>query len=122
AAGAAGGAGEAGAGDAVGRPPPRRRRRTDPGGEAGDAAGGGGEVHGGGGGTLTSPLQGTVLKVAVQEGAEVQKGALVCVIEAMKMENEISAHKAGTISALRVAVGASVAAGDPIAVISSGAG
>ena len=136
-----GAAGAAGAGDAVGRPPPRRRRRTDPGGEAGDAAGGGGvgsrpaeagtggevrggggEVHGGGGGTLTSPLQGTVLKVAVQEGAEVQKGALVCVIEAMKMENEISAHKAGTISALRVAVGASVAAGDPIAVISSGAG
>ncbi len=135
------GGGAAGAGDAVGRPPPRRRRRTDPGGEAGDAAGsggvgsrpaeagtggevrgGGGEVDGGGGGTLTSPLQGTVLKVAVQEGAEVQKGALVCVIEAMKMENEISAHKAGTISALRVAVGASVAAGDPIAVISSGAG
>ncbi|MGZ4299532.1 MAG: acetyl-CoA carboxylase biotin carboxylase subunit, partial [Solirubrobacteraceae bacterium] len=57
---------------------------------AGRAGGGGG-----GGDTLASPLQGTVLKVAVEAGADVEEGALVAVIEAMKMENEITAHKAG---------------------------
>jgi acetyl-CoA/propionyl-CoA carboxylase biotin carboxyl carrier protein len=78
-------------------------------------AGGGG----GGGDTLASPIQGTVLKVAVQAGAEIEEGALVCVIEAMKMENEITAHKAGKLAELPIAVGASVATGDTIAVISS---
>ncbi len=79
------------------------------------AAGGGG----GGGDTLPSPLQGTVLKVAVEAGTAVDEGALVCVIEAMKMENEITAHKAGTVAELPIAVGASVATGDTLAVISS---
>jgi acetyl-CoA/propionyl-CoA carboxylase biotin carboxyl carrier protein len=74
---------------------------------------------GGGGDTLSSPLQGTVLKVAVEKGAEVEEGALVAVIEAMKMENEITAHKAGVVSELPIAVGASVATGDTLAVISS---
>jgi acetyl-CoA/propionyl-CoA carboxylase, biotin carboxylase, biotin carboxyl carrier protein len=76
---------------------------------------------GGGGGvdTLSSPIQGTVLKVAVEKGAAVEEGALVCVIEAMKMENEITAHKAGTVADLPIAVGASVATGDTLAVISS---
>ena len=75
----------------------------------------------GGGDTLSSPLQGTVLKVAVEQGAEVEEGALVAVIEAMKMENEITAHKAGVVSELPIAVGASVASGDTLAVISSAA-
>ncbi len=80
----------------------------------------GGHASGGGGGdTLSSPLQGTVLKVAVEKGADVQEGALVCVIEAMKMENEITAHKAGTVAELPIAVGASVATGDTLAVINS---
>ena len=74
---------------------------------------------GGGGDTLASPLQGTVLKVAVEQGAQVEEGALVAVIEAMKMENEITAHKAGVVSELPIAVGASVASGDTLAVISS---
>ncbi|MHB8659087.1 MAG: acetyl-CoA carboxylase biotin carboxylase subunit [Solirubrobacteraceae bacterium] len=78
--------------------------------------GGGGA---GGGDTLASPIQGTVLKLAVEAGATVEEGALVCVIEAMKMENEIAAHKSGTVKELPVAVGASVATGDTIAVISS---
>jgi acetyl-CoA/propionyl-CoA carboxylase, biotin carboxylase, biotin carboxyl carrier protein len=76
----------------------------------------------GGGDTLASPLQGTVLKVAVEQGAEVEEGALVAVIEAMKMENEITAHKAGVVAELPIAVGASVATGDTLAVISSSAG
>jgi acetyl-CoA/propionyl-CoA carboxylase biotin carboxyl carrier protein len=75
---------------------------------------------GGGGDTLASPLQGTVLKVAVEQGAEVQEGALVAVIEAMKMENEITAHKAGVVAELPIAVGSAVATGDTLAVISSG--
>jgi acetyl-CoA/propionyl-CoA carboxylase biotin carboxyl carrier protein len=68
---------------------------------------------------LTSPIQGTVLKVAVEQGAAVEEGALIAVIEAMKMENEITAHKAGTVAELPIAVGASVATGDTLAVISS---
>ena len=87
--------------------PPRR---------AGRAGGGGG-----GGDTLASPIQGTVLRVAVEAGAEVQEGALIAVIEAMKMENEITAHKAGTVSELPISVGASVATGDTLAVISAAA-
>ena len=79
--------------------------------------------HGGGSGpsasstSLPSPLQGTVLKVAVAEGDEVAEGALVCVIEAMKMENEITAHRAGKVTAVNVAEGGAVGSGDVIAVI-----
>jgi acetyl-CoA/propionyl-CoA carboxylase biotin carboxyl carrier protein len=98
--------GSAPAAAAGARRPPRRSER----------AGGGG----GGGDTLSSPLQGTVLKVAVEAGAEVQEGALIAVIEAMKMENEITAHKAGKITELPIAIGASVATGDTLAVISAG--
>jgi acetyl-CoA/propionyl-CoA/long-chain acyl-CoA carboxylase, biotin carboxylase, biotin carboxyl carrier protein len=83
---------------------PRRERK----------AGGGG---GGAPGQLVSPLQGTVLKVAVQKGAEVEEGALICVIEAMKMENEITAPSSGTIEELGVSEGGSIATGDTIAVI-----
>ena len=75
---------------------------------------------GGGGGApgrLVSPMQGTVLKVAVEKGAQVEEGALVCVIEAMKMENEITAPSAGTVEELGVSEGGSVATGDTIAVI-----
>jgi acetyl-CoA/propionyl-CoA carboxylase biotin carboxyl carrier protein len=71
------------------------------------------------GDTLVSPLQGTVLKVAVEKGTAVEEGSLIAVIEAMKMENEITAHKAGTVAELPIAVGASVATGDTLAVISS---
>ena len=56
-----------------------------------------------------------MLKVLVKEGDEVEEGALICVIEAMKMENEITAHRAGKVSELGVAEGGSVAAGDTIA-------
>jgi acetyl-CoA/propionyl-CoA carboxylase, biotin carboxylase, biotin carboxyl carrier protein len=87
------------------RRPPKRERA---------AAGGGG---GGATEELASPIQGTVLKVSVEEGAEVEEGALICVVEAMKMENEITAHRAGKVSALTVEQGGSVNTGDVIAVI-----
>ena len=77
---------------------------------------------GGGGDTLASPLQGTILRVAVQPGADVEAGALIAVVEAMKMENEITAHKAGTVSELPISVGASVSTGDTLAVITDAAG
>ncbi len=67
--------------------------------------------------TLVSPIQGTVLKVPVKDGDEVEDGALICVVEAMKMENEITAHRAGTVTELSVTEGASVAAGGVIAKI-----
>jgi acetyl-CoA/propionyl-CoA carboxylase biotin carboxyl carrier protein len=86
------------------RRPPKRERK------AGGGGGASSEV-------LASPLQGTVLKVAVEKGAEVEEGALICVIEAMKMENEITAHRSGAIAELNVAEGASVSSGDVIAVI-----
>jgi acetyl-CoA/propionyl-CoA carboxylase biotin carboxyl carrier protein len=72
---------------------------------------------GGAPGQLVSPLQGTVLKVAVEKGAAVEEGALICVIEAMKMENEITAPVAGTVEDLGVSEGGSIATGDTIAVI-----
>ena len=75
---------------------------------------------GGGGDTLTSPMQGNVFKVLVEQGAEVEEGALVCIIEAMKMENEITAHKAGKIAELQVSEGDAVKSGDTLAVITSG--
>jgi acetyl-CoA/propionyl-CoA/long-chain acyl-CoA carboxylase, biotin carboxylase, biotin carboxyl carrier protein len=89
---------------AAGRRPPRRER----------SGGGGG---GAAGPTLTSPLQGTVFKVAVEQGAEVEEGALICVIEAMKMENEIAAHRAGKVTELAVKEGDSINSGDPICTI-----
>lgn len=60
---------------------------------------------------LTSPMQGTVVKVLVAEGAQVQAGDLILVLEAMKMEQPITAHKAGTINNLNASVGASVTTG-----------
>jgi acetyl-CoA/propionyl-CoA carboxylase, biotin carboxylase, biotin carboxyl carrier protein len=60
------------------------------------------------GDTLTSPMQGTVVKVTAEEGATVSEGDPVIVIEAMKMEQPIKAHKAGTVTGLDVEVGATV--------------
>jgi acetyl-CoA/propionyl-CoA carboxylase, biotin carboxylase, biotin carboxyl carrier protein len=64
-----------------------------------------------------SPIQGTVLRVAVEQGAQVDEGALICVIEAMKMENEITAPVAGTVEELGVREGGAVSTGDTIAII-----
>jgi acetyl-CoA/propionyl-CoA carboxylase biotin carboxyl carrier protein len=71
--------------------------------------------------TLTSPLQGNMWKVLVKPGDTVAQGQLLCIIEAMKMENEITAHKAGTITELPITEGAAIQAGAPIATIVSAA-
>ncbi len=64
--------------------------------------------------TLASPMQGTIVKVAVADGAEVAEGDLVVVLEAMKMEQPLVAHRAGRITGLAAGVGASVSAGTAI--------
>jgi acetyl-CoA/propionyl-CoA carboxylase biotin carboxyl carrier protein len=62
-------------------------------------------------------MQGTIVKVLVAVGDEVAEGQALCVLEAMKMENNIAADKSGTIAELKVAAGDSVGAGDVVAVI-----
>jgi len=61
--------------------------------------------------TLSSPMQGTIVKVAVEDGATVAEGDLVVVLEAMKMEQPLKAHRAGVVSSLTAIVGSSVTAG-----------
>jgi acetyl-CoA/propionyl-CoA carboxylase biotin carboxyl carrier protein len=98
---AAGAAGGAGGGAA-------RPRRS---------AASGGAGAGGGSGAVTVPMQGTIVKVLVEVGQEVEQGATVCVLEAMKMENNIAADKAGTVKEIKVAPGDSVGSGDVVVVI-----
>ena len=78
--------------------------------------------HGGAaasGDAVTAPMQGTVVKVAVEEGQEVATGDLVVVLEAMKMENPVTAHKDGTITGLAVEAGAAITQGTVLAEIKS---
>jgi acetyl-CoA/propionyl-CoA carboxylase biotin carboxyl carrier protein len=96
-----------GGGDASGviRKKPKPRQRGSHGGAAasGDA--------------VTAPMQGTVVKVAVEEGQQVATGDLVVVLEAMKMENPVTAHKDGTITGLAVEAGAAITQGTVLAEI-----
>ena len=89
--GAVGAAGGPAPGAAAGRGGAAARRRR---GASGDA--------------LTSPMQGTIVKIAVSEGEQVAAGDLVVVLEAMKMEQPLTAHKAGTVTGLTVEVGQTV--------------
>ncbi|WP_030570024.1 acetyl/propionyl/methylcrotonyl-CoA carboxylase subunit alpha [Streptomyces aureocirculatus] len=63
------------------------------------------------GDTLASPMQGTIVKVAVEEGQEVKEGDLIVVLEAMKMEQPLNAHRSGTVKGLLAEVGASLTSG-----------
>jgi acetyl-CoA/propionyl-CoA carboxylase, biotin carboxylase, biotin carboxyl carrier protein len=86
----------------------RRRERADAPGRA----------HGGRD-AVVSPMQGTVVVVAVAEGDEVAAGQVLCIVEAMKMENEVHAHRGGTVTQLSVAAGEPVAYGQVICVVAS---
>jgi acetyl-CoA/propionyl-CoA carboxylase biotin carboxyl carrier protein len=90
-------------GGAALKKPARRERKAGGGAASGDS--------------LLSPLQGNVFKVPVEQGQEVAEGEIVAVIEAMKMENEITAHKSGRITELAAVEGAAVNAGDLLAKI-----
>ncbi|MFE6149350.1 biotin/lipoyl-containing protein, partial [Streptomyces sp. NPDC057888] len=66
------------------------------------------------GDTLASPMQGTIVKIAVEEGQEVKEGDLVVVLEAMKMEQPLNAHRTGIIKGLNTEIGASITSGATI--------
>ena len=82
----------------------RRRERVAAGGGPGSDA-------------VTSPMQGTVLDVKVADGDEVDAGQVICIVEAMKMENEVTAHRAGVVAELSASPGQAVTAGQRICVI-----
>ncbi len=71
----------------------------------------------GNGTPVTAPMQGTIIKVAVSNGQAVKKGDLICLLEAMKMENEIFAPCDGTVTSVTVSAGQTVATGAVIATI-----
>src|SRR5207244_4370589 len=81
--------------------------------KAAGAAGGGAA----GAGQVTVPMQGTIVKVLVETGDQVEVGQAVCILEAMKMENHVNAEKAGVVREVRVKAGDTVGAGDVVAVI-----
>nr|WP_170945424.1 MULTISPECIES: acetyl/propionyl/methylcrotonyl-CoA carboxylase subunit alpha [unclassified Rhodococcus (in: high G+C Gram-positive bacteria)] len=100
-----GGGAAAGSGSAGGairrKPKPRKRGGAGAGAASGDA--------------VTAPMQGTVVKVAVEEGQEVAEGDLIAVLEAMKMENPVNAHKAGVVTGLTVQPGSAITQGTVLA-------
>ncbi|WP_330252457.1 acetyl/propionyl/methylcrotonyl-CoA carboxylase subunit alpha [Nocardia sp. NBC_00565] len=100
-----GGAGAAsnGAGVIRKKPKPRKRGGAGAGAASGDA--------------VTAPMQGTVVKVAVEEGQSVEAGDLIVVLEAMKMENPVNAHKSGVVTGLSVEAGAAITQGTVLAEI-----
>ena len=81
-----------------------------------------GAAVGPGSGTVRSPMQGTVIDVKVGAGATIAIGQVVCIVEAMKMENEITAHRGGVVADLSVSVGTAVSIGQPICTIEDGPG
>lgn len=94
---------QAGRARAAAGPARRASRRT-----------GAGPVRTASGNDLASPMQGTIVKVAVEDGVAVQEGELIVVLEAMKMEQPLTAHRAGVITGLAAAVGQGVSAGSVI--------
>ncbi|MEY9775824.1 biotin carboxylase N-terminal domain-containing protein [Arthrobacter sp. MW3 TE3886] len=97
--------------NAAGAKPAKAKKRTR----------GGGAPAAASGNALTSPMQGTIVKVAVAEGDTVAEGDLVVVLEAMKMEQPLTAHRAGIVIGLAAAAGETVSAGAIIAMIEDGA-
>jgi acetyl-CoA/propionyl-CoA carboxylase biotin carboxyl carrier protein len=107
--GGAGGGGTAAPGRAAARP----RRGASRGGPSGGSEGGPGRRVGGGD-ALVSPMQGTIVQIVAAEGQRVSAGDTIVVLEAMKMEQPLTAHKDGTVSGLAVEVGQTVPAGEII--------
>jgi acetyl-CoA/propionyl-CoA carboxylase biotin carboxyl carrier protein len=73
----------------------------------------------GGRDAVVSPMQGTVLAVRVSEGDEVEAGQVICIVEAMKMENEVHAHRGGVVRGLSVEAGQQIATGQVICEIAT---
>ena len=92
----------------AGAPAKKKSKRGGSGGSGGGSAASG---------SVEAPMQGTIVKVLVEVGQEVEAGAGILVLEAMKMENQINAEKAGTVAEIKVAAGDTVGGGDILAVI-----
>jgi acetyl-CoA/propionyl-CoA carboxylase biotin carboxyl carrier protein len=101
-------------GRATGTPAPGAKKPSRRGSGSGAGAAAGGDA-------LTSPMQGTIVKVAVADGDTVAKGDLMVVLEAMKMEQPLKAHKAGTVTGLTAQIGAGVSAGEVLCTIADAA-
>jgi acetyl-CoA/propionyl-CoA carboxylase biotin carboxyl carrier protein len=99
-----------GGGSGPARARPARPRRA----AAGGGGGGGSAGASAGGDDLVSPMQGTIVKIVAEEGQQLAAGDTVVVLEAMKMEQPLTAHKAGTVTGLSVQVGQTVSAGEII--------
>ena len=80
-------------------------------------AAGGGAGGGGGNGTINVPMQGTIVKIEVEVGQEVEAGQSLLVLEAMKMENQINSDVSGTVAEIKVSAGDTVGGGDTVMVI-----
>jgi acetyl-CoA/propionyl-CoA carboxylase biotin carboxyl carrier protein len=93
---------------AAAAPAKKRARRGGP---------AGGSASSAGSGSVEAPMQGTIVKLLVEVGDQVEAGAGVVVLEAMKMENQINADRAGTVTAVKVAAGDTVGGGDVLVVI-----
>ena len=91
-------------GDAVPTPPP-------------PPAHGSAAAHGGAAGAIVAPMQGTILKVLVEEGQEIQAGEVVCILEAMKMENHIASTREGRVASLSVSAGDVVQTGQALVTV-----
>jgi acetyl-CoA/propionyl-CoA carboxylase, biotin carboxylase, biotin carboxyl carrier protein len=108
--------GPGGAGQSARSPAGRSRRRRSGGDSSADGGGTGGGAGGAAGGdALISPMQGTIVKIVAAEGQHVSAGETVVVLEAMKMEQPLTAHKDGTVTGLAVEVGQTVPSGEVIA-------
>ena len=92
----------------AGTPPAKKKKHSS------GSGGGGGAIASG---SVEAPMQGTIVKVLVEVGQAVEIGAGIVVLEAMKMENQINAEKAGTVKEIKVAAGDTVGSGDILAVI-----
>ena len=91
----------------AGAPAAKKKKRSS-------GSGGGGATASG---SVEAPMQGTIVKVLVEVGQTVEVGAGIVVLEAMKMENQINAEKAGTVKEIKVSAGDTVGGGDILAVI-----
>ena len=74
-------------------------------------------AHAGGAANVVAPMPGKVVRILVEAGDEIEAGAGIMVVEAMKMQNEMKSPKAGTVAALNVEVGATVNGGDVLAIV-----
>jgi acetyl-CoA/propionyl-CoA carboxylase biotin carboxyl carrier protein len=107
---AGGGLGSPGGRSQAAGSPAGRPRRPGPGGSRGAGA----RLGDAGGDALVSPMQGTIIKIVAEEGQQVKAGDTVVVLEAMKMEQPLAAHKDGTVTELAVEVGQTISAGGVI--------